>query len=531
MFSPLRVARNVFLLIGLVMLWAPGTVMALGEIEPRSMWSPQGIEIDSRLSQHFGDEEEPQEKKGTETGEPITPFSGSICRTTGLVDPNSNPYDEYGFDFTLRWTYWYRFRGTGGPLVVRLDGGSILGSNGLFGMALYRTDGIPTAMDGKNCVRRTSAGPARFTFNSEEEARYLLQVGDTRYWGESVVNNDFSLSVAHLTPNPDRSHPAALPLEGSILVSNFDGGLESPAPVCSAGAKKYLGGRGTWGEVNLSSAGALRILLEQDKNEARSTDMIALYRDGESSPVACSVGPFNPTVNLVTELNAEVPAGHYSVQFMTAVRSDEEPVMSLEEHWQVKTSFTPSLDQDEDGYPRPGDCNDAGVAVHPGALDLPDNGIDENCDGQDARRDRDGDGTPDDRDRCPARPSRGVDANGDGCRDPEQLMLTAQIRLGLKHGRLHVASLDVRTNAGARLALECDKGACESESRKVGGKRVRFSRSFTGVIPDGTKVMLAVTKPRHIGIVKQYQLSVAGVHLLHQWCTRPGRPESRTACA
>jgi hypothetical protein len=381
-----------------------------------------------------------------------------------------------------------------------------------------------------NCSRWTQAGPARFVFDSDKGARYLLQVGDTRYFGEAALGTGFFLSLARPTPNPDRSHAAALPLDGSVLISNIDGGLESPSPVCPGGGKEYVGGRGTWGKISLSSAGALRVRLEQGAHEPGSVDMIALYRDGESSPSACGVGPFNPSVTTTTELHAEVPAGHYSLRFMTAVKSGEDPVMSLEERWRVTTSFEANLDQDGDGYSRPGDCKDADAAVHPGAVEIPDNGIDENCDGQDARRDSDGDGVADYRDRCPTRPSRGIDADGNGCRDPEQLKLTAQIRLTLSKGRLHVASLLVRTDTGARIELECDKGACGSESRKVGGKRAQFSHSFIGVIPDGTEVSLTATKSQHIGVVKQYRLSVAGVRLLRQWCTKPGRRNEKIAC-
>ena len=52
-------------------------------------------------------------------------------------------------------------------------------------------------------------------------------------------------------------------------------------------------------------------------------------------------------------------------------------------------------DADGDGVRVPSDCNDTNPAIHPGAVDVPDDGIDQDCNGVDATvTDRDGDGSP-----------------------------------------------------------------------------------------------------------------------------------------
>ena len=466
------------------------------------MHSPREIELNSRQIGFYSDEND------NEANEPVTPGSGSVCEDTE--------------EWTLDSTNWYSFIGTGGPVVLRVDGAWI------FGAVLYQAEGPPTVEDGLACARLPS--PRRFELDTEAGRRYLLQVGDWEQSSEEIVEASYFVNLMTPTPNGDRAHAIEMPFGTRVRLHNFGGAFDPNPPVCVTNERTFFGGRSIWARIDVPMTGSLHVDLEPEDGDLGTLSMVAVYPASGATPIACSVGPFDAPRDLSTEVGLQVPPGSYWVQFMTAVEIGENRYASAEERWEATANFTPNLDVDGDGHFRPSDCRDDNAAIHPGAIDLPDDGIDEDCDGQDARRDSDGDGVPDYKDRCSRRSSKGIDKNGDGCRDPAQLPLIAQFLLALNDGKLRVSSLVVRTDPGARVALECAGAVCRSESKLMRRRRAQFGGIFERSIPDGTEVSISVTKAGFVGVGKRYRLSTTGMHLLRQWCTKPGRRGQKTPC-
>ncbi len=483
---------------------------------PNPLGFPQWLEMNSSQGRFFNEGYPGNDNPS----EPLVPESGYTCGDSGYIEQGA------GVDsWSLRSPSWYAFWGTGGPVVIRLDGDLS------FGVAAYQTEEpFPGDTEGLACARIHDGFPARIELdNTKIGSPYQIQAG---VWKDEFIpwGASYTLKVSAPAPNRDRFHATALPLGIPVRMSNFGGMLELPAPSCSSNVGRYLGGYSVWSRVDIPSVGSLRVALEPEGLDPGSFVIIELYPQGTYTPVACGVGPFNAAGNLTTELQATVAPGRYEMRLMTAVKVGENPASSPEENWRVTASFSPNLDIDGDGYSRPGDCNDNNPAVHPDAIDLLDNGIDENCDGQDARRDTDGDGVPDYRDRCPARSTKGIDSDANGCPDPPQLQLVAQARLALGGGKLHVVSLLVRTDPGAHVVLSCSKGACSGESKRMKGERAQFGETFRHDVPSGTEISLTATEGGHLGVTKQYRISLTGMRLFHQWCLKPGKSGKRVPC-
>jgi hypothetical protein len=189
-----------------------------------------------------------------------------------------------------------------------------------------------------------------------------------------------------------------------------------------------------------------------------------------------------------------------------------------------------NFDRDGDTYARPSDCNDANAAVHPEADEIPDDGVDQNCDGHDDHRDSDSDGIADYRDRCPSRASGGIDADRDGCRDPFQLVVFARITVSSADPDWRFESLTIRAARGARIVVTCTRHVCRRRSFTLRRTAVTLTHGFATRLPVGATITVAASKPGALGMVKRIRLSTKGPRF-EQWCTAEGRPAKRVPCA
>jgi hypothetical protein len=150
-------------------------------------------------------------------------------------------------------------------------------------------------------------------------------------------------------------------------------------------------------------------------------------------------------------------------------------------------------DVDADGHATPADCDDRNSRVHPGAPELPGNGVDDDCDGSD-------------------RPGR----------------VTADIQVGwsVQGARTRVKRLRVRNAPpGAAVDVACRGGGCPFKLRSFGvdgSGAVPLARHFERRLRRGAAIEVRVTAPNAIGKVMRYRMRRGRLPLDRQLCLPPG---------
>lgn len=264
--------------------------------------------------------------------------------------------------------------------------------------------------------------------------------------------------------------------------------------------------RGSGGNDRLDGGGGY------DFVDAEEGDDTVLARDGLGERVDCGQGNDSAVLD---DLDASVGCESTSV-------SDE-----------VRP------DVDGDGVRKPRDCNDNNPAVRPGAVDVPENGVDEDCDGADAQiLDRDGDGVPrpqdcDDTTRS-VRPGakeilgNKIDENCNGRAEPfPTLGVSLRQRMLVFPAFTQVSRLRLSgLRRGQRIALKCSGGGCPfaQQGLKVRkrGKRELAGHLGGARLRGGAKLVVRVTARN--GVAKQFAFTfrrgAAPIFLVR--CKAPG---------
>jgi hypothetical protein len=207
---------------------------------------------------------------------------------------------------------------------------------------------------------------------------------------------------------------------------------------------------------------------------------------------------------------------------------------------------TIDLDRDRDGYNRPYDCDDANAQIHPGAAEMPENGRDESCDGADAVvLDHDGDGynRPQDCNDADAAispgardvPADGVDQDCDGTAAPWP-RLRARVSMAVEYAGRHsrVVNLTVfDVEPKTAVTVTCKGRGCPFKTKRATARRAGklvLTKLFKGRrLPAGTQVDVAVRHPSAIGPWSRFVTRAAAIPKRTERCLAPGA-QRPTAC-
>jgi hypothetical protein len=405
----------------------------------------------------------------TETGEALT--------AQGAGDRNQCVYAGGTFSQALR-TFWWTLVGTGRRVTVSTSGSTFDSHLGIFPGAL--NDRAAFCFDGD---------PNEFiTFDTSPGAVYHIQVGSCTP-GQTLgcgtqVGQIHVQATSPAASNDNVASAAVLPTGQPTPGDNWAATEESGEQLSCSG-QPY--GRTVWYRWRAPGVGST-VFVATDPLAA-----IAVYSSA-GAPLGCEATPGGDA-----RVTVAVAPGDYLVQVggvgaHAGLASD-----SASGAFNVQATFTENGDRDGDGAVNASDCRPDDPKIHPGAVDVPRNGVDEDCSGKDAAYPR-------------------VNSRLFGFFTP------------FSDGRTRIDRIYAqRIPAGSRIVMTCRGGGCPAK-RKLRPRRVRRATNRINLdgalrgrkLRPGARIALRITKPGSVGAAAVWTMRARRAPKRQDRCLRPG---------
>jgi hypothetical protein len=419
----------------------------------------------------------------------------------------------------FRNTVWYRFTGTGAPVVLDTTGSD-------FDTMILVWQGTPSSSGtALNCDDDSggSQGPARLTATFAAGVEYYVEIGGCSSSVKTCGTPSGSLAFT-LLANDSRSNPEALAPGAAATRTNYGATTESEPLSCNGASY----GRTVWFRIALPSAGTATFAA------TGFNSTVTFFPAGSGTALGCQAGGNVGTLG--AKLSMHLAAGSYDVQ-VGSLDSGPNPV-------NVSYDFAAdgAVDADGDHVSPPTDCDDTNANIYPGAPEVVNNDVDENCDGIKAvDRDHDGyaarpagadckDNNPKIHPKAHDKPGNGIDEDCSG-RDAALKRLPGIIDVhGGTTGRTTVltALFATRLAKGTTLELRCKGSWCKKRKRVVHIRKKRRRYDVVHLlrsrrVPPGVVIDLRVLRPEYLGEGLRLTTRAGKPPRKSELCIRPGR--------
>jgi hypothetical protein len=445
--------------------------------------------------------------------------------TTGAVllnEPEPICPDPDSSDQAVVDTVWYRFKGTGGNVLI-----NTLGSDFDTVLVVYRSTSLVPA------TAFCDDDPDQDDFPGETwsevymptvaGADYLIQVGGCAAAACAPTEGELGLTVLG---SDERRTPGPLSANGvGSTIGTYIDNLQEPRTCQGVGYASTL-----WYRFTVTRPG--KVSFSMNTNNGNFRPAARIYPVASTTPLApCGVGT---GASPIAAFDATINAGTYLIQ-----------VGGVDGEWGLFSysfRFAPNNNVDRDRESWPADCNDNDPTIYHGAHDGRD-GKNNDCDAF-TDEDYDGDfyesraaGGEDCNDRNRAINPKAKEKAGNGvdedCKNgPRFRQLPTDLKSAFHTSDLSLDSLEVYpVKPGSTVKVKCRGGGCDRRSLKKFFPRAKGKFSLMSAFGDvnflaGARLEIRVTKPFWIGKVFTLRRQGNGVPERTR-CVRPGKKRLR----